>query len=116
MRAGSLQNLIADQALDAVDAEAVTLGTGGTVVSWTDRHAVTVIGMSRSGHQIEVQYDTAIRTDSNGMSDAQSYRFERDTDGRIATFSRRKDGTYRIVGGQTRLLIGVRSAYHDYSF
>jgi hypothetical protein len=113
MRTGSLQNMLADQSQDAA---AVAFGVGATVVSWTDRHAATIIEVSASGHKITVQYDTAVRTDSNGMSDAQSYEFARDERGRTQVFTRRKNGDYRIVGGSTRLLVGVRSQYHDYSF
>lgn len=113
MRAGSLQNLIADQSKDA---EQVEVGVGATVVSWTDRHAGTVVEVSKSGHRIVVQEDTATRTDTNGMSDAQSYSFERNENGRLYEATRRKDGTYRLKGGTSRVLIGVRDRYHDYSF
>lgn len=113
MRAGSLQNLIADRSTDAVE---VAVGVGATIVSWTDRHPATVIEVSKSGHRIVVQHDTATRVDSNGMSDAQSYEFERNPNGRTEVATRRKDGSYRVTGGQTRVLIGVRSKYHDYSF
>lgn len=113
MRAGSLHNLLADQSRDATE---VAVGVGGTVVGWTDRHAVTVVDVSKSGHRVTVQYDTAVRTDTNGMSDAQEYRYERNTDGRVETFTRRRDGSYRVKGGTARLLVGVRSHYHDYSF
>jgi YD repeat-containing protein len=113
MRAGSLQNLMADEAIDAAKPE---IGTGATIVSWTDRHAGTVIEVSATGHKIVVQEDTAIRTDSNGMSDAQAYRFERDTAGRLIEATRRKDGSYRVKGGTQRVLIGTRSRYHDFGF
>lgn len=113
MRAGSLQNLIADQSGDSAKPE---VGQGVTIVSWTDRSAGTIIEVSKTGHKIVVQDDTAIRTDSNGMSDAQSYRFERNTNGGITEATRRKDGSYRVKGGSQRVLIGVRDSYHDYSF
>lgn len=113
MNVGSLQNLLADQAPDEA---AVEVGAGATIVSWTDRQACTVIEVSPSGHRVTAQYDTATRTDSNGMSDAQSYEFERNEQGATRVFSRRKNGDYRLVGGTARLLVGVRSHYHDYSF
>jgi hypothetical protein len=113
MRTGSLINRIAD---NAVDAQTPEVGLGATVVLWSDRKAATILSISPTGHRIVVQYDIATRTDQNGMSDSQSYRYERDTDGRIEEFTRRKDGSYRIVGGDSRLLVGVRDHYHDYSF
>lgn len=113
MRTGSLQNMIADGSKDAVVPE---VGEGATLVRWTDRHAATVIEVSPSGHRIVVQRDRAIRTDGLGMTDAQTYRFERDPEGETEVATRRKDGSYRSKGGTGRVLIGVRSAYHDFSF
>jgi hypothetical protein len=113
MRAGSLQNLIADQASNGNEAK---VGDGATVVMWTDRKAATIIEVSKTGHEVTVQFDTAIRTDGRGMTDAQSYRFERNENGATRVATRRKDGSYRIKGGQERVLMGVRDHYHDYSF
>jgi hypothetical protein len=113
MRAGSLVNLIGDTALDNTEA---AVGVGVTEIMWTDRRAGTIIEVKRNGRTLVVQYDEAIRTDANGMSDAQSYRFERNTDAATREFTLRKDGTYRVKGGSGRLILGVRDAYHDYSF
>lgn len=113
MKVGSLHNLIADGSRDATKVE---VGVGATIVSWTDRHPATVVEVSKSGHKIVVQEDAATRTDSNGMSDAQSYSFERDENGKLTEATRRKDGSYRVKGGTGRVLIGVRSRYHDFSF
>lgn len=112
-RVGSLHNLIADGSDDAATPE---VGMGATVVMWTDRHAATIVEVSRTAHKVVVQYDRATRTDKYGMSDAQSYEYEADPNGRTETYSRRKDGSYRIAGGQGRLLVGVRSHYHDFGF
>jgi hypothetical protein len=113
MRAGSLQNLIADRASNGNDAK---VGNGATVIFWTDRKAATIIEVSKTGHRVTVQADKAIRTDDHGMSDAQSYRFERDENGATYEATRRKDGSYRLKGGDSRVLLGVRDHYHDYSF
>lgn len=112
-RAGSLQNLLYDNAINEV---AVEVGMGATVVSWTDRHAGTVIEVNASGSRIVVQEDTATRTDGNGMSDSQSYTFERNENGRTWVATRRKDGSYRLVGGKTRVLLGHRDKYFDFCF
>ncbi len=113
MRAGSLQNMLYDGATNEVEAE---VGMGGTYVMWTDRKAVTVVEVSRTGHRVVTQDDTATRVDSNGMSDAQRYEFSRDENGTLRTFTRRKDGAYRETGGTSRLLLGARQHYYDYSF
>lgn len=112
-RVGSLVNLIGDNALDNAEA---AVGVGVTEIMWTDRKAGTIIEVKRNGKTLVVQYDKATRTDANGMSDAQSYSFERDANGATREFTLRKDGTYRAKGGTGRLIVGVRDHYHDYSF
>jgi hypothetical protein len=113
MRTGSLVNHLMDMSAENKTAE---VGMGVTLCYWSDRHAATVIEVSKTGHEIKVREDKAIRTDSHGMSDAQSYRFEADENGRVYTATRRKDGSYRVKGGDTRVLLGHRSHYFDYSF
>ena len=63
-----------------------------------------------------------IRTDQNGMSDAQSYRFERT--GHTVEL-RFKWGKWRVQGGQDwnknkwypkNIKFGYMSEYYDYSF
>lgn len=112
MTYGSLINVIADgaQAVDPV------VGMPATMLSWTDRQAATVIAIERNGQRIIAQADLAIRTDENGMSDAQAYRYERDPNGSTRTYTRRADGSYRERGGTLRLVLGQRSHYYDYSF
>lgn len=113
MRTGSLINHVYDNATGMMKPE---IGMGATEILWTDRRACTIIEVSKTGHKVVVQRDDAYRVDNNGMSDAQTWRYERNPDGTIGTFTRRKDGTYRVKGGQGRLLIGVRDEYFDYSF
>jgi len=95
------------------------VGMGATIVMWTDRHACTIIEVSKSKRVIKVQYDKATRTDSHGMSDCQSYSYERDTEGQVKTFTLRKHGKYVQKGDSmrgTHLVIGRREEYYDYSF
>lgn len=96
------------------------IGMGVTVLGWTDRYAGTIIEIIRNG--FVVQQDKAIRTDSNGMSESQSYRYEPNPDGRIRSFRQvmrgKAKGAWRESSGSgsTGVLIGHRRAYHDYSF
>lgn len=94
------------------------IGMGATFVMWSDRHAYTIVGVSPSGKTIKLQRDNAIRTDKNGMGDAQEYRYEPDTKAYIETATLRKDGKYRMSGYTTggTVLINVRDEYYDYSF
>lgn len=105
------------------------LGMGGTVLHWTDRHAVTVTSIAADGRSLLTRDDIAIRTDKRGMSDAQTYNFERDDNGVERRWKLAQDGTWReaclndagrvvfLSGGKgPRLVLGSRSHYHDFSF
>lgn len=97
------------------------VGMGATIVMWSDRRAVTVIGVTRDhGYDtVRVQFDKVTRTDTNGMSEAQSYSYEPDPDGAIRVYTLRKNGRWvrrgETMSGET-LLIGHREEYYDYSF
>lgn len=112
MTTGSLINNILP------DAQAFEVGDGATICHWTDRTACTVIGVSPSGKTVTLQADRAIRTDKNGMSDAQTYRYERDPEGHVrkarllGTSRARRAGWY---SGGERVVPG-RRAHHDFSF
>lgn len=102
------------------------VGMGCTLTSYSDRHAATIIKVEHA--RITVQMDKAIRTDTNGMSDCQSYRYERDPDGQQIVFRLgqkgqrwresylNKTGRFVFVEGGKGLLIGHRDHYHDYCF
>lgn len=89
-----------------------TVGDGATICYWTDRSAATVVKVTRT--QVHVQEDAAIRTDANGMSESQSYRYEPRPEGPVIVFRKTKRGWRAARGGS--LVLGVRNAYHDYSF
>lgn len=84
-----------------------------TVCFYTDRHAATVVAVSKSGHRVTTRDDKAIRTDGNGMSESQTYTYHRDPSGAERTFHRKADGTY---GSGPHLVLGHRRSYHDFSF
>ena len=96
------------------------LDMGATILMWTDRLACTIIKINRTGTKLKVQLDNALRTDTNGMSDQQSYRYERNLFGSVHEFSLRKNGKWVEVGqrskGGTCLVIGHRDHYYDYSY
>lgn len=96
------------------------IGTGATICCYSDRHACTIIAVSKSGKKVTVQSDTATRTDKNGMSDSQSYEYAANPKGAIKSFTLRKNGRWIQAGdpakGGTPLAIGWRGSYYDYSF
>lgn len=116
MTTGSLINNVMGQQ-ESVKPE---IGDGATMLGWTDRIPGTLIAVLRGGREIVVQEDHATRTDSNGMSDAQSYEFEQNVDGATCRFTLRKNGKFVQAGQPLRqgmvCLVGQRSAYYDYSF
>ena len=113
--AGSLVNHIADASNPSGEPKP-RIGMGATIISWSDRHAATIVSVSRTGHQVEVTRDKATRTDDRGMSEVQEWAFEPQPDGPREVYTRRRDGRYRQKGGQGRLILGLRDHYHDFSF
>lgn len=115
MYTNSMTNLI----MGGTTSLAPEVGMGATILHWTDRTACTVVHVSPNGRFLKVQVDKATRTDGHGMSDSQSYSYERDPKGALSDFSLRKNGKWVRVGdsmkGQ-RLMLGDRRQYHDYSF
>lgn len=95
------------------------VGMGATELLASDRHAGTIIAISHDGRQLTFQRDTAKRTDSNGMSDAQSYEYTPSPRSQKRAYTRRKNGQWCLKGtemGRAVLAVGYRREYHDYSF
>jgi hypothetical protein len=113
-----LVNSILGGPLGSRVAPAPTVGMGGTVLGWSDRYAVTVVAVSKSGREVSVTTDTATRTDTNGMSESQTYEFTSNMNHtprvyRLGKYGWREKGS----GGKgSALRLGYRSAYHDYTF
>lgn len=96
-----------------------TVGMGVTFLHYTDRDAGTIIEV-RNSRTIVVQEDIATRTDTNEMSESQSYTFSPNPNGPKGTYTLRKNGQWVKRGIKMNqggcLLIGHRSKYYDYSF
>lgn len=128
MKAGTETGSLTNHLMSGGASPDPVVGMGGTILQWTDRRACTVSAIL-APDAIEVRDDKATRTDSNGMSDAQSYAYETDPAGAVTLFKRHRDGTWRqamrsdagrIVwvdrGRGERLRLGVRRHYHDFTF
>jgi hypothetical protein len=118
MAYGSLLNAIADRSV--IGAPTPEPGMGATELLWTDRHAGTITWVSANGKRLRWRRDKAIRTDSYGMSDVQSYRYEPDPNAVEVEFTLRKNGRWIQKGSPMRgsgsLMLGTRREYYDYSF
>lgn len=102
------------------------VGMGATLCLWSDSHAYTITDVIRfkSGKNagaikaVIAQRDIAKRIDKNGMSESQDYEYTFDPTAKGTVFTLRKNGRYLAEGGDggTRLAIGFRREYYDYSF
>lgn len=52
------------------------VGQGATILSWSDRHTYEVLSVSEDGRKVVIQAYRAERTDTNGMSESQDYKYE----------------------------------------
>ena len=66
--------------------------------------------------KVVIQGDTAKRIDKNGMSESQEYEYTPNPKSVKQTFTLRKTGEFREVGGSAGLIIGSRDEYYDFSF
>lgn len=94
------------------------VGMGATKLMYTDRHACTIVEVK--GKTIGIQRDNAVRTDNNGMTESQDYEYSPNVNAPIEYFTQRKNGAWvkakESMRGGTRLRIGERKEYYDYSF
>lgn len=128
---GSLNNRIDEQAVKGQPMPVV--GMGATILLYSDRRAATIelVEIGKTFVTLSVRTDKATRTDSNGMSESQTYVYERDASGATMCFRARVDakgrpGQWRqsvkrgkrlvFRDGGSGLKIGVRNEYHDFSF
>lgn len=94
------------------------VGMGCTMLHGRDRSPGTVIAVN--GKRITVQADKYTRTDNNGMSESQSYAFERDPAGNTTIYRLRKNGQWIEDGQPMRhgyaVSLGERERFYDFSF
>lgn len=70
----SYGNLI-NRVMENTTSNKPTVGMGATILGYSDRHAATVVSVSKDGKSVDIQRDTATRTDKNGMSECQDYEY-----------------------------------------
>lgn len=100
------------------------VGMGMTICHYTDRSCATIREVKHNAAGKAIAFsatgDRAIRVDDNGISESQQYRYETRDDVKPTRYTLRKNGKWGEVGIPMRyagqLLLGVRDAYHDYSF
>ena len=111
---GSILNRIQE----ACRQPAPEVGMGATHMMYSDRQPYTVIRVL-SPTRILVQADRAIRADTNGQSESQTYDYQPDPQGVVLVLSRRRNGRWIPAGltmYQGSFCLGIREAYRDPSF
>lgn len=122
MQYGSLQNSMAGAAnRPGEDTHQWQIGDGVTLLRWTDRHAATVIDVSKDGKTITIQYDSVVFAPGSMGTSVQSCDPDPNGAIEIAKFGRAgwrtvnpMTGRYGIKSG-SRIIPG-RSPYHDPTF
>ena len=114
MKYGSLFNIIEE----GIKLKEIKVGTGVTMLSWTDRNPGTIIEVDSNGKWIKIQEDDYKRLDNNGMSDEQDYEYFRNPNGYIYTYKKNRLGQFTDNGRKDGrgLIIGHRERYYDFSF
>lgn len=104
------------------------IGMGVTFLSWTDRHPGTIVEIFKKGayEYIVCQADNYERTDDNGMSEMQSYKYTPNPDAHKVYYRRRNpqecyfgcslNENGRFIKNSNRLAVGYRERYYDFSF
>lgn len=109
-----------------------SVGMGITVCGWSDRNAGTIVRVSPSGKTIWAQLDNqellnginsgepdALKMDPGGfvghVSGQQRWKCTPNPAASIGQIRRRKDGSWKDVGGG-RVLVGVRNPHYDFNF
>jgi hypothetical protein len=92
------------------------IGMGVTWSVGSDRYPGTIVEIYHNDKRIVIQEDIAIRTDDNGMSESQTYKFETNPSGTIYHASLRKDGRWKLMGTKQSVSLGIRGKYYDFSF
>ena len=75
--------------------EEIKVGTGVTEYGWSDRHPYEVTKVVDQKH-IFIREMDAIRTDKNGMSDAQSYEYKSNLNNPEIELAKRGNVWYRV--------------------
>lgn len=121
---GSLVNHVMSRHPDPQNA--VTPGTGATLLGWTDRYAATVTAVT--GDILTVREDRVTRTDKNGPSKQQTYDYAPDPNGVVRHYQLDRSGDWVEVERQChsgrwtikadgyRLMVGIRDQYFDFSY
>ena len=91
-----------------------SIGDGCTIIYFSDRVPATVISIF-GNKTFLIQEDSYVRTDDNGSSESQDYKYSENKEGRTYRVSIRKNGVCRISKQNTLVQVGYRQRFYDYT-
>lgn len=89
---------------------------GATLISWSDRHACTIVQVTHGGKRIVIQRDAIEWIPDLNNPGQMITRYLPNPLGDMYHVSKRKDGTYRVMGTKILVSIGIRDEHYDHSF
>jgi len=96
------------------------LGMGATWGAGSDCYPATVVFVSTNKKLIRVRDDNYKRTDKNGQSENKTYEYSPNPNGRVRTYTLRKNGRWIEQGSGMKsgasIGLGHRRAYWDPHF
>jgi hypothetical protein len=109
------------------------VGEGVTIRGWSDSHPGTIIRVSPNNKRIWFRMDSAtlingadsgepdaLRFSPGGfvghMSGTQRWHIEPNPEGAEVSATLRQDGSWCLVGGDTRVTVGERWKHYDFNF
>jgi hypothetical protein len=101
------------------------VGMGVTMLSWSDRHAGTIVEVNNKKRYIAVTDDHTKRIDNNGISESQEYEYTPVMDGYRNYYRKDRKGEWRrcffnekkrLVFTSGGLILGKKESYYDFSF
>lgn len=106
---------LTNYAMGHIKSLAPEVGMGATILMYSDRIACTIISI-KNNRCVLIQEDHHERTDNNGMSESQTYKFSPDPNGIVHKVTLRRGGYWAISKSTTRVVLGERDHYYDFSF
>lgn len=133
---GSLNNRFDENAFYGIGIGEVKVGMKVTQYLYSDSHVYEIIEIlkqdkNKQKFECIIRRMKAIRTDNNGMSDCQSYKFESDPNGclgllKLSGYKYKRLKAYRCLDSQKKIFsknatpdgwgVNIAQEYYDYSF
>ena len=108
-------NLISDVYLSFRSPEPV-VGMGVTICHYSDRAVGTITRVSKTGKSFWFKHDIKKRVDNNGMSDSQTYEYTENPEANEIPVRMNRRGIYMTLKSRYPVVLGVKNAFHDFSF